>query len=209
MTTTSSAYERFAGWSAIAAGVIGFLYALAFIVIQRSAPALGGFLSALALTLLGFFSVAALLGAYDRLRQTDAAFALWAVLLAVTGALGSLLHGGYDLANSLNPPSAANADLPSQVDPRGLLTFAVAGLGLAVISWLIVKGGRFPRGLGYLGWLSAILLVLLYLGRLIILSPASAVILVPAILNGFLIGPAWYVWLGTALLKPTRRAGRL
>jgi hypothetical protein len=55
--------------------------------------------------------------------------------------------------------------------------------------------------LGYLTYLSAILLVALYLGRLIILEPTNPVILVPALLNGFLVNPAVYIWLGLTLLR--------
>ena len=120
-------------------------------------------------------------------------------------AFGSTIHGGYDLANALNPPSTPNVDLPSQVDPRGLLTFGVAGLALVVISWLITSSGRLPRGLGYLGYLSAVLLIVLYLGRLIILSPASPIILGPALLNGFIVSPIWYVWLGLSLVRAEAR----
>ena len=41
----------------------------------------------------------------------------------------------------------------------------------------------------------------LYLGRLIVLTPTSLVIVVPALLNGFLINPALYIWLGVVLLR--------
>jgi hypothetical protein len=57
------------------------------------------------------------------------------------------------------------------------------------------------RGVGYLAYLSAFLLVVLYLGRLIILDPSNAVILIPALLNGFVISPALYLLLGFALLS--------
>ena len=124
------------------------------------------------------------------------------------GALGAAIHGGYDLANALNPPAdlpadvaAALAALPSQVDPRGLLTFCVAGIGLLVVSWLIVRGGTLPRGLGYLGYVLAILLILIYLGRLIILDPTNPLLLVPVLLAGFLANPAFYIWLGFALQR--------
>jgi hypothetical protein len=82
-----------------------------------------------------------------------------------------------------------------------LLAFGVAGVALFIVAWLIVRGGRFPRGLGYLSYLSAVLLVALYLGRLIVLNPGSPVILVPALLNGFLVNPALYAWLGLTLLR--------
>lgn len=197
----SASYERFAGVCAILAGISGFLYALAFIIIQQSAPALGALLSALFLLLLGLVSSAAQVGVYGRLRDAAPLLALWALILAMVAAFGSAVHGGYDLANALNPPSTPIVDLPSQIDPRGLLTFGVAGLALLVISWIIIGSGRLPRGLGYLGYFSAVLLVVLYLGRLIILSPSSPIILGPAVLNGFIVSPIWYVWLGLALLR--------
>lgn len=149
--------------------------------------------------------------AYYRLRETDTAFALWALLLSLFGALGSALHGGFDLANAINPPEAnlANlASLPSQIDPRGLLTFGVAGVALFTIAWLIQRSGGWPRGLGYLGYLLAVLLVVIYLGRLIVLQATSPLILVPALLAGFLVNPLWYVWLGLALRRGRSESGR-
>jgi hypothetical protein len=178
------------------AGIAGFLYALAFIILQNN------LLSGLFLMLAGLLTSAALVAVYQRLRETDASFALLALLLGIAGALGSAVHGGYDLANAINPPpSIPDPNLPSQIDPRGLLAFGVVGAALFVIAWLIVRGGQFPRGLGYLAYLSAVLLVVLYLGRLIVLNPASLVILVPALLNGFLVNPALYIWLGLVLLR--------
>ena len=57
------------------------------------------------------------------------------------------------------------------------------------------------RGVGYLAYLSAFLLAVLYLGRLIILDPSNPVILIPALLNGFVISPVLYLLLGFALLS--------
>jgi len=193
-TTRSAPFERFAGACAILAGISGFLYAVAFVVLQSA------LFSGLFLMLTGLFTTAALVAVYERLRATDASFALLALLLGVAGALGSAVHGGYDLANVINPPPSM-PDLPNPVDPRGLLTFGVAGTALLVVAWLISRGGQFPKGLGYLGYASAVLLLALYLGRLIVLDPTSPVILVPALLNGFLASPIFYVWLGLALLR--------
>jgi hypothetical protein len=104
----------------------------------------------------------------------------------------------------VNPPASSLSDLPSQIDPRGLLTFTVSGISLGIVSWLIWKGRQFSRGLAYLGAVSAVLLIVLYLGRLIALDPTNLVILVPALLNGFLINPGWYIWLGAALWASKR-----
>jgi hypothetical protein len=197
----ASIYESFAGLCAVLVGIGSFLYAIAFIilVIGERAPELGMLLSSLFLTLIGFFSTAVLVAVYDRLRETDATFALLALLFGIAGALGSAVHGGYDLANAINPPALASADLPSEIDPRGLLTFAASGIALFIVAWLIWKGRQFPIGLAYLGLVSALLLIILYLGRLIALDPTNPVVLVPALLNGFLVNPAWYIWLGVAL----------
>ncbi|MBI4277696.1 MAG: hypothetical protein HY660_04500 [Armatimonadetes bacterium] len=198
---TSGAFTGFAGLCAILAGVSGFLYAIAFLIVARAAPEAGRLLSPLFLMLGGFFSAPALVALYQRLRTVDEGFALWALLAGVAGAVGSAIHGGFDLANAIYPPAAFPADLPSQVNPRGLLTFGFTGLALFAFSWLIARSRNFPRGLGGLGYFLAILLVILYLGRLIVLTPSSPVILVPAVVTGFILNPAWYIWLGLALWR--------
>jgi len=190
----SASFERFAGLCAILAGICGLLFAVAFIVPQSV------LLSGLSLTLSGLLSTAAFLAVYERLRETDASFALLALVLGVAGTLGSAVHGGYDLANAINPPPSV-PDLPNPVDPRGLLTFGVAGAALFVVGWLIGRGGRLPRGLGYLAYTSAVLLLVLYLGRLIVIDTTNPVILVPALLNGFLVNPLFYILLGLTLLR--------
>lgn len=196
-----ASYERFAGACAILAGLAGFLYSVGFIVLRNS------LVYGLFQMLGGLLATAALVAVYNRLREVDAGFALWAIVLGLVGALGSAIHGSYDLANTINPPASnvpALADLPSQIDPRGLLTFGVAGVSLAVIAWLMLRGGQFPRGLGYLGYLLAALFIILYLGRLVILNAASPVIVGPALLAGFIVNPLWYLWLGWVLWQGRR-----
>ena len=158
--TTSVSYERFAGVCAILTGATGFLYSIAFVVLRSD------MLSALFLTLTGLLGTVTIIGIYARLKQTDESFAMLSLFLGVAGAMGAAIHGGYDLANTFHPPAAANLDLPSQIDPRGMLTFGVAGLALWVIAWLILRGGQFPRGLGYLGYITAVLLIVIYLALL-------------------------------------------
>jgi hypothetical protein len=128
--------------------------------------------------------------------------------------MGAVMHAGYDLANAINPPNLSLAEigaLPNQVDPRGLLTFGVAGSSFVIVAWLIRRDPLFPRGLGTLGYVLAFLFVVLYLGRLTILSPTHPVILVSALLSGFLVGPAWYGGLGVVLQTalPSRFGRRL
>jgi hypothetical protein len=196
-TAASPFFERFAGGCAILAGVGSVLYSLSFLVVQSAA------LSALFLLLGGLLALPVLSAVYQHVAQTQAAFARWAFLLSVTGALGGLIHGGYDLANALHPPAsiAAQAGLPDAVDPRGLLVFGIAGLGLFLIAWLIGQHRRFPRSLSYPGYITALLLIGLYLGRLLILDPASPLIALSALLGGFVLNPLWYIWLGIVLVR--------
>jgi hypothetical protein len=195
-----TSFEKFAGWMAILAGISGFLYSVAFIVLQSN------LLSALFLLLGGLFSTAALTALYQRLRQAESGFALLGLLLTLSAALGSAIHGGYDLSNALHPPASLSPDLPNPIDPRGLLTFGIAGLGLFLLSRLMTQNRNFPNGLAYLGTLSAILMIVLYLGRLIILQATSLVIVIPALLEGFIVNPIWYVWLGLTLFRDISRS---
>jgi len=190
-----TSFEKFAGWGAVLAGLSGFLYSISFIGLRNE------LLSALFLMVGGLFSASALTALYQHLRETESGFALLGFLLSLSAALGSAIHGGYDLANELHPPAGMNTDLPNPVDPRGLLTFGMAGLGLFLISWLISQELRFPRGLAYLGYLSAVLLIVLYLGRLILVEATNLAIVVPALLEGFIVNPIWYIWLGSNLMR--------
>jgi hypothetical protein len=196
--------DRFGGWCAVLAAIGGLLYAISFVVISRSDPALGGLLSALFLTLNGLLASGVIATLYERLRPAHPTAALWALLLGSAGALGASIHGGYDLANAINPPAGFNADMPNAIDPRGLLTFGIAGLALWVLAWLMRRDSRFPRGLIYLGFLLAALLICIYLARLIILSPANPLLLIPVLLAGFIVNPAFYLWLGIVLLRGWR-----
>ncbi len=201
---SSISFERFGGMCAMLAGVAGFLYAVGFVIIPRIAPKSGNLaviFYSLFLMLGAIFTTAALLALYNHLKQTDGSFALWGLLLGIIGAGGALVHGGYDLGAAINPSANAGSDLPNQVDPRGLLTFGVMSVGLFVMSWLAGRTPNFPKNFAYLGYLSAVLMIILYLGRLIILDANNLALVVPALLAGFIVNPAWYLWLGTLLRK--------
>ena len=70
----------------------------------------------------GLLSSFVLILVYERVRPAGAMLARWALALGLAGALGAALHGGYDLANAINPPASnpiALANLPSPIDPQG------------------------------------------------------------------------------------------
>ncbi|HZU68060.1 MAG TPA: hypothetical protein VFA09_12350 [Ktedonobacteraceae bacterium] len=196
-TLETGSFERFASICAILAGIGSLLYGIAFVVLKN------GMLSSLFLMLGGLLSTVVLTAVYRRVRTVNESASLWMLLLGIAGAFGALLHGGYDLANAINAPnvSAAIMNLPSAVDPRGLLTFGVTGIAVIILAWLIGSGGQLPRVMSYWGYLLGVLLVILYLGRLIILNPQNPLIAVDALLCGFVLNPVWYIALGWALWR--------
>lgn len=202
----TASVESLAGTLAVLAGLAGLAYSLAFLglVVAGLAPGPGGVIASLMLLLGGLLSSFVLLVVYERVRPAGPMLARWALALGLAGALGAALHGGYDLANAINPPTSdpiALANLPSPIDPRGLLTFGTSGLGAFGVALLIRRGGTLPRGLGTLGMVAAVLLVLTYLGRLVILTPTNPLVAGPAGLVGLIVNPAWYIWLGRELRR--------
>ena len=189
----SSSFEQFAAICSMLAGIAILLYSLSFLVLHSK------LLSGLFLMLTGLLATAVLTALYSRLRETDATFALWAFVLALVGSLGAAIHGGFDLATAIN--NQAVSSLPSAIDPRGLLTFGVTGIGVFSIAWLIGRSGGFPRGLNYWGYLLGVLQVVLYVAYLIITDTKNPVIAVDILLTGFIVNPIWYLWLGYALWR--------
>jgi hypothetical protein len=197
-------FDRFAGASAIVSAALTLLYSIAFVIVSRTSAELGPALAALFLTAGGVIGSAVVVGLYGRLRDVQPGFALWALLLGFTASAGSFVHGGFQLANAIHPPqTVVGADLPSEIDPRGLLAFGIAGLATLVFAWLILSAGgqRFSLRVGYTGVVFGVLLVLTYLGRLVVLDPSSPLVLLPAALSGFVVGPLWYLWVGLEMSR--------
>jgi hypothetical protein len=200
VATPSKPFERFAGGCAIAVGVGTILYSVAFVVALRTTLPAAVTSAAFLLLLGGLLTTPVSVALYLRLRPAEEGFALWALLLALLGAAGSMIHGGFDLARLVGPPTLPT-EIPNAVDPRGFLTFGIAGVAVFVFAALIRRGGGLPRGLGVLGMVAGGLLVFIYLGRLIIFDPTNPVLLVAAVLGGLAVNPAWYVWLGISLRR--------
>jgi hypothetical protein len=130
--------------------------------------------------------------------------AAWGRNLAIIGAIGSVIHGGYDLANAIHVPESDPlnlANLPNQVDPRGLLTFGIAGIALLIAAGLMVRTANLPKNLGYLGYILGFVLVIIYLARLIILDATNPVVVITVVITGFILNPLWNIWLGISLRR--------
>ena len=199
-------FIRLAGLAAVAAGVATLAYSAAFIglVLTGAAPPIGQLLSSVALLIGSTLTVVAFAGLYRHVLNGDAGFALLALLLGAVGGIGGTIHGGYDLAVALHPPSGelgAVVDLPNPINPRGLLSFGVAGLGVIAAGQVITRRGLLSRGLARWSYVTGALMVATYLGRLLIVTPTDPLVAVPAAITGFVAVPTWLVWLGIELRR--------
>jgi hypothetical protein len=198
------AIRGFAAACAFAVGIGGFAYSLAFVAVLRGSGEPAAAASAGFLLLGGLLATPVLVAVYLTLRLTSPGMALWALTIGLAGAIGSAIHGGFDLANAINEPAGNAGGFPNAVDPRGLLTFGFAAVGTATVAWLILRGGRLPRGLGLVAAVLAALLLVIYIGRLVVLDPEHPILLVAALATGFVVNPLWWIWLGVELRRRAR-----
>jgi hypothetical protein len=188
-------FSRLAGYAGVAAGILGLLYLIAFLIQRNPSAPLPSVLLMLGGIVTSLFAV----GLYIRVRGIDEGMALWGWLLASAGAAGAAIHGAFDLANALHPPAAEYA-YPNPVDPRGFLTFAIAGLSTLVFSGLLLRGAALARGAAILGLVSGVAVVALYVAYLVIFDATSPVV-VGLVLVGGVIQPVWTIWIGSLLVR--------
>jgi hypothetical protein len=133
---------------------------------------------------------------YLRLRETDRAFALLALLFGFVAALGQLENSSLTLAKEVGDMVGESSD------PAGHFRFGLLGLSLFTIGWLIVQGAALPRRLGQVAEAGGVLLVLTYLGRLTgFIDPGTPITTLPPLLYGIVVHPLFYVWLGRVLRR--------
>ncbi|HEX5948356.1 MAG TPA: hypothetical protein VFZ45_02200 [Actinomycetota bacterium] len=197
-------FQRFAGTSAFAVAAGGIAYAVAFVVAVKTDPGAAETIAALLLLVGGLLGSAVLAGLYQRIRGAEPGFALWGLLLGAVGVIGSAIHGGFDLALQVHPAFDVPG-IPNEVDPRGLLTFGVTGLGVLVLSWVIRQGSGLPPALGTLGMALGVLLVGIFVARLFILDTNNLFLLALAGVTGAVVHPVWFVWLGRSLRQGTEQ----
>ena len=152
-------FQRLAGYCALATGIGGFLYSVAFVLVSRANADVGLGLSWLILLVGGLLAMPVSIALYQRLRDVEPPAGLLALLFVVLGLLGAIMHAGYELANIVHLGKSPASNLASEVDPRGLLTFGLTGLGLLVFAWLMGRSRSFPNGLSRLGLLTGGLMI--------------------------------------------------
>ena len=204
----SEAVTRIPAGLAFATAAAGLVYTISLVIFADPV------LASTALMVGGLLAVPVLLALAKRLLSPSASLGLRSgLVLALIAAIGSTLHGAYDLAVGLHPPIGLAGDLPNPVDPRGVLTFGVAGLALLTLGLASHPVHGFPTSLSIVAAVNGSLMIMLYVARLVVVDPSSAFVVGPTLLAGFVSGPAWFLGLGLWFLRanrprPRRRLGR-
>lgn len=195
----SSRFERLAGFCALFVGLGALVYAILFITIVEGNDETEPWFTIL---LVGaIVTVPVMVALYYRLREFDQAAALTALVLGLFGALGGILHGGYELAVIVTPPAEGYYPGVESVT-KGVLRYLVAGLALLLIAWLVWASVLLPRGIAVLAAVGGALLVFIYIGRLFdFITPGDYVSLIPPIVYGFVVHPLLYGWIGLTFLR--------
>jgi hypothetical protein len=197
----SPAFQRLAGYCALFVGLGALVYAIIFITIVEGNTETEPWFAILMVG--AITTVPVLVGLYCRFAEFDQGLALTFLTLGLFGALGGILHGGYELAVLITPPETEFGVYPGPEGvAKGILRYLVAGLSLLLVAWLVWSSGLLPRGIAYLAALGGALLVFIYIGRLFdFITPGDYVSLIPPIVYGFLVHPLLYGWIGLTFLR--------
>ena len=196
-------FARIASGAAVVAAGAGLVYTVTFALYVQKGYRWALWASTVTLLVGSLAVLLVSVGAYRRFGAGEPDLALVAFVLGLAGALGAMLHSVYDLANLAKEVPGGNK-LPFPVDPRGLATFALTGLALGLFGWLGVRDKVLPRGVQWLALGTAVCLLVVFLGRLIVLDPKSSAVKPFAILGGLVLAPATYLAFARSFMHAAR-----
>jgi hypothetical protein len=201
-------FQRFAGGSALAAAAAGLTFTVAFSIVVREGDRWAKWVSAVALGGGGLFALPVLIALYALLRNREPEFAFLGVLLGTIGVLATATHGAFDLAGLSKRVEPDLSGVPNFVDPRGFATFGLTALALLLFGIIGLRTGGLDRTVARLAVLAAVLLVVLYVGRLTVLDPEANVIKATALISGLIVNPAFFLLFARSLLQSTPTGAR-
>jgi hypothetical protein len=156
----------------------------------------------------GLVTVPVVIALYALLREREPEFAFLGVLLGTVGALATAAHGAFDAAGLSKTVKPDLSNVPNFVDPRGFATFGLSALALLVFGVIGLRTGGLDRTVARIAVLAAVLLVVLYVGRLTVLDPEANVIKATALISGLIVNPAFFLLFARSLLQTTAAGAR-
>ena len=178
----------------------GVVFTVAFSVVVRERDRWAQWVSAITLTTGALLAVPVFLALYVRLRDREPQFAVLGLMSGVIASFATAMHGAFDYAGLSKPFKPDLAAVPSSVDPRGFMTFAITGLALMTFGAIALRAGGLPALVARLALVAGLLLVVVYFGRLIVLNPKSNIIKTTALASGLIVSPAFFAVFGRELL---------
>src|SRR5689334_2723517 len=175
---TDTSLQRWGGLATIGVGICSLLYGVLYVVLVVFGPKLdpatsltsfGIQITNLLLALSGLLSLIAVVTIFQKIRGVSEGWARLALWFGMFGALLGGLHGWSDLvhnpilAQAFGQPDTAGAanliaNLPSQVDPRGVGTFGLTGVFFFILGMQLYRVQGVPQRLAQLAILGSVLL---------------------------------------------------
>jgi hypothetical protein len=187
-------FDGIAARSAVVAGVGAVVFTVIFAAIVIGVPI--WVVGVWWVLLIGgeLLCVPVLVALHRRLAGTVPGMSVVALIVGALGLMGGIAHGGQQLEYVVKPPPGAlRGGAAVELDPRGLFRYLMFGLALLLFAWLLARAGSVPTRLVQLTYLSGVLLVVIYIGRLTqVITPGDRITLAPPILFGLIVNPAWY-----------------
>lgn len=197
---SSRAFGRFAGGCALLVAAVSVLYTTSYVINRVGDAKWADVLADVLFIPGGLLTTAVFVALYERLRAIDAGFALLAAVLGLSASMATAIHGAYHVAQRIDPPRRPPG-IENPIDPREFMSYAVGGLALLLVAWLVARAPGFPRLLARLAAVAGVILVGLYAIRLLIVEADNAVLITATAVAGFVTTPAFYAWLGLVLLR--------
>ena len=194
----TDSFKRFAVLAAIATALAGIVFTVTFAIAVRDGEQWALRVSSIALIVGGLVAIPVVVALAEQLGTREPQFARIGLVLGVFAGLGAAMHGAWDTAVLAHP--LEHPDVPSYTDARGFATFALTAATLLVFGWLILRGTEIPRVVGQIALFAAVLLLIVYFGRLIVLNPKKPVIKWVAVVSGLVVNPAFYLAYARSLL---------
>jgi len=185
-------FQRRGGLQAYLIAAFAFAYAFVFLGFVRGDPNNHG-ASALANALLAAAGLSATIATVALASRVGGAAGLW---LAAVGVGWGLLSAAHGASGAIADWQGVNVPPLSPTDPRGFITFGVAGLWTLTAGLQMRAATAFPRNLAILtivaGANSIVLFVATVLG-------SGELVLVTGGLAAIVLGPAFWIWTGRTL----------
>ena len=186
---------RFGGLAAILLALTSWAAVLAYAALVEPGDArLGLQIVHFLYALIAFWALFAIVAVYYRVRAVGEAWAFFATLVGIAGAVGTMVAAMYEVANlRLAPVTAA----PSPTNPLGVMTFGLTGLWFLIANRLLWRTTT-PRVLVVLGFVNA---AALFWGFLAGLSENGGVVYLASLFAAAIGGPIYWLWLGRQLRR--------